>query len=208
MTMNDETKLNEENISAPTEEAGPVHDPHNKLYTVLSLLIFAVCYISYRLIAANVTLTYALHCDAPADELQTAVCAEMGIDSLPDGWDVEYIRLHKGFDSDRLYLSIIYGEDEPDAPEDAIPFPHGDPSDEQRYSVYPDDNMRDTAVFGQMYTNSADPFENAVIYERDDGYHILFSTSSYDSGIRGKFPAECEKIVPDNRGRYRNSTDE
>ena len=57
--------MSEENLPAVDneDEGRPPVDPKNKLYTVISLLIFAVLYAGWYFIKDNFTLTYALYAE-------------------------------------------------------------------------------------------------------------------------------------------------
>lgn len=67
--MNDEIKNDElpseENAqdTENDEDTRPPVDPKNKLYTFISLLIFAVLYIGWQIIKANVYFSSALYAD-------------------------------------------------------------------------------------------------------------------------------------------------
>ena len=185
-----EVSSSDDQISAEQDDRPP-RDPNARLYTFLSLLIFAVCYIGWRLISQNIILSYALYEDTPSPELMENALSQAGLSGIPEGWELEYIRLHSGFDNDRLYICLSSEDDDIYSAPDMLPFDCGDPSEEMRFSVMPRADMEQRAVFGRMYTDISDPFRSCVIYEDGDIY-ALFCTSDYDKSIAKLF--EGEKI--------------
>lgn len=188
-------EINKEDIDdIDTDEERPPRDPKNGLYTVLSLLIFAVCYIGYRLISANITLVYALHEEAPHEQLRKAVYQQMDIGYMPEGAELMYIRLHRNFDEDRLYVSFSLPDDidEEEFAERYIPYECGNTVIDERFAVYPEPDRKADYVFGDLYVNREDPLTSCLIYE-DSGQRIaVFSTDKYDKNISSLF--ECDKI--------------
>ncbi len=191
--MNEEKET--EDISPPEkderEEGRPPRDPKNGLYTVLSLLIFAVCYIGWQLLTKDLSFTYALYEKDPSPALYTAAMKEIDMQTVPEGWELEYIRLHSGFDSDRLYICFSSETQDTETAVSLIPFEAGDPTEEQRFAVSSTPDTEQRAVYGRLYTDSSNPFRSCIIYE-DGEVYALFSTSHHDKGIAGLF--ESEKI--------------
>ncbi|MBQ5312270.1 MAG: hypothetical protein ILP19_09585 [Oscillospiraceae bacterium] len=187
--MDDEKDLSRDE----NEEDRPPKDPKNGLYTVLSLLIFAVCYIGYRFISANISFVYALHEDTPGDQLRAAVCQQMDV-TLPEGAELLYIRLHRNFDADRLYLSLALPDDmtEEDFAERFIPYRCGNTVVDERFTVYPQADRKADYIFGDQYVNIDDPLTACLIYEDNGRLIAVFSTDDYDKSISTLF--DCEKI--------------
>ncbi len=84
------------------DEGRPPVDPNNKLYTVISLLIFAVGYFGFHYIADNFSLESAYFIEAPAGDEAAAFAREIGWEYLPEGSEFLYARLHKNFDDNAL----------------------------------------------------------------------------------------------------------
>ena len=201
--MNEEinTLLTDEETNDTAEETAqdedrPPRDPKNGLYTFLSILIFVVCYAGIKLAGAHFSLTYALYEDVPSEELVRRSAEAFGAADTITQPDVDYVRIHRNFDNDRLYLSVSLGCDEDEAAE-MIPFEHGDPAEGDRYTILPTADMHERTVFGQLYVCSRDPSMYCIIYEDGDTVHALFSTAVYDKDIRLLF--DGEKIAADSR---------
>ncbi len=178
-----------------TDDERPPRDPKNGLYTVLSLFIFAVCYIGVRLISANITLVYALHEESPGEQLKTAVYQQMNIKEMPEGAELMYIRLHRNFDEDRLYMSFLlpYDLDEEDFADRYIPYECGNTVVDERFAVYTEPDRSTDYIFGNKYVSRENPLTSCIIYE-DNGRKIaVFSTNDYDRNISTLF--DCEKIA-------------
>ena len=77
--------MSEENLPVvdKEDEGRPPVDPKNKLYTVISLLIFAVLYAGWYFIKDNFTLTYALYADSLTESQMAQVMNELELSELP-----------------------------------------------------------------------------------------------------------------------------
>ncbi len=181
------------------EEQGPVHDPHNRLYTVLSLIIFLVGLGLYKLISANITIVYAQH-EAQPDEVQCAQVAEaFGFEELPRGADVEYIRLSRNFDGNRLYMALSLDENTDSG--SIIPFDHGDADEDVGIVIYPEADMNGKSVNSTRYVSSRDPFVCCYEYEYGGRHMMLYSSSSYDKSVIHSFEG-VDKIPADKATPY------
>lgn len=196
---------NKENISDTEEndlqdEGRPPVDPNNKLYTFLSLLIFAVCYAAVQFIKQNVTLSYALYEDSPTAECVETVCGDIiGTNKLPAGCEVQYIRIHRNFDNNRIYMSVslpVSENEDPDIEGLAkafIPYDYGDILEDERFAVYPYPDMRADYVYGSSFVCINDPAKSCLIYEDGNGYTAVFIDLKYDSRVREAL-SDSEKI--------------
>lgn len=183
-----ETEVKEE--TAPDEGRPPV-DPHNKLYTFLSLLIFAVLYVGVQFFKANFTLSYALYSDIPDRGSLVSVLSEIGISEVPEGCEFEYARMHKNFDSDLLYVSfalpeeIVDIEEAEEFAEGLVPYEYGNIAEDERFTLYPDPDMNALYVYGSSIVCIDDPLKRCIVYEDEDSgrYKAVFLTNDYDKGI-------------------------
>ncbi len=175
-----------ENEQTAVEESRPPVDPKNKLYTVISLLIFAVLYTGMEFLKANFTLSYALYDDMPSAENLTVILREIGMEQLPEGYSFRYARLHNNFDSNTLYIALSLPEDteEPSEIEEYIPYSFGNIVEDERFTVYPDADMTAEYVYGNSYVCMDDPMESCLVYEDEDGYTAVFRVNDYDSKIK------------------------
>lgn len=182
------TEVKEE--TSPDEGRPPV-DPHNKLYTVLSLLIFAVLYVGVQFFKANFTLSYALYSDIPDRGSLVSVLSEIGMSEVPEGCEFEYARMHKNFDSNLLYVSFALPEDI-DSMEEAeefasglVPYEYGNIAEDERFTLYPDPDMNALYVYGSSIVCIDDPLKRCIVYEDEDSerYKAVFLTDEYDKGI-------------------------
>lgn len=190
-SMSDEIK----NEPLPPEDGAEVHDedegrppvdPKNKLYTFLSLLIFAVLYVGWQLIKGNIYFSYALYSDALTPEEQAAVICEIPMLSPPEGAELLYARLHRNFDGNSFYAAFSLPEgmaDDEEFPESFIPFPFGDPEKDIRMTVYPHEGVVPDYVYGDCYVNIGDPKMSCMIYEDGDSYTAVFRISGYSGDI-------------------------
>lgn len=169
------------------EDDRPPVDPHNKLYTVLSLLIFAVLYVGVQFFKQNFTLAYALYDDAPTPENQTVILREIGMDTLPEGFELQYARLHRNFDGNTLYIAVSLPEELSDTEgfaEKYIPYEYGDVVTDERFTIYPDPDMTADYVYGDSYVCVDNPMKSCLIYEDGSGYTAVFRTDEYDPRVR------------------------
>ncbi|MBQ5332587.1 MAG: hypothetical protein J6K92_04935 [Oscillospiraceae bacterium] len=192
--MNDEIK----NEPMPDENGTEVHDedegrppvdPKNKLYTFLSLLIFAVLYFGWQLIKGNIYFSYALYTETFTPEEQAAVISEISMLSLPDDAELLYARLHRNFDGNCFYAAFSLpegAEDNEEFPENIIPFPCGDPERDIRMTVYPNEGVVPDYVYGDCYVNIGDPRMSCMIYEEGGSYTAVFRISGYSGDIGRK----------------------
>lgn len=186
---------NKENTSPAAEEGNdedegrPPVDPNNKLYTFLSLLIFAVCYTAYQLIKQNFTLAYAVYENDPTEECAKTVYNEViGTEELPEGCELQYIRMHRNFDSGLLYVavSLPYGDEEEiyELAEKYIPYQFGDGAEDERFAVYPYPDMTADYVYGNSYVSIDNPADSCIIYEDYEGFTAVFRSTDYDRRVR------------------------
>lgn len=177
--MNEEIKA-----SVPDGDEGdrPPVDPKNKLYTVISLLIFAVLYAGWYFIKDNFTLTYALYADSMSAEQLSVIARELDAE-IPEGAELVYARMHRNFDSDMLYVSFRIPSDkteEEDFPDSMIPYRYGDVEFDRQFTVYPDADMTVDYVYGDSYVCIDDPMKSCLIYEENGETYALFRTDKYD----------------------------
>lgn len=191
--------MNEEiNASVPDRDEGdrPPVDPKNKLYTVISLLIFAVLYAGWYFIKDNFTLTYALYADSMSAEQLSLIERELEAD-IPEGAELEYARLHRNFDSDMLYASFRLPQDITDDENFAdslIPYRYGDVDADRQFTVYPDADMTVDYVYGDNYVCVDDPMKSCLIYEDNGETYALFRTNKYDSSVIKEAFGDAVKI--------------
>ena len=198
--MSDEIKneplLSGDGTEAHDEDEGrPPVDPKNKLYTFLSLLIFAVLYLGWQLIKGNIYFSYALFADSFTPEERAAVISEIPMLSLPEGAELSYARLHRNFDGNCFYAAFSLPEElaeDEEFPESFIPFPCGDPEIDIRMTVYPENGAVPDYVYGDCYVNIGDPRMSCMIYEDGDRYTAVFRISGY-SGDMGRKIDSWEK---------------
>ena len=166
--------MSEENLPAVDneDEGRPPVDPKNKLYTVISLLIFAVLYAGWYFIKDNFTLTYALYADSLTESQMAQVMNELELTELPEGAELSYARMHRNFDSDTLYAEFR--------------LPDGFTEDE-RFTVYPTPDMNADFVYGDSYVCIDNPMKSCLIYEGDDGTYALFRTDDCDPSVKTAF---------------------
>ncbi|MGN0637420.1 MAG: hypothetical protein ACI4J0_03525 [Huintestinicola sp.] len=200
--MSDEIKKDE----LPSEEEAPelnedgvprpAADPKNKLYTFLSLLIFAVIYIGWQLIKGNIYFSYALYADDFSPEEQAAVIAELPQFDPQLQAELKYARLHKNFDGNCFYaafsLPADISEDE-ELIDRLISFPCGDPGYDIRMTVYPDPDVIPDYVYGDCYVSTEDPKISCMIYSEGDSCTAVFRIADY-SGDIGRRVGDWEKI--------------
>jgi len=184
--MKDETLPDVEN----DDDSRPPVDPKNKLYTVISLLIFAVLYVGWYFIKENITFTYALYADSLNETQTEQILNELEITQLPEGTKLSFARLHKNFDSNILYAQFLlpdgFTEDEGFA-EALIPYEYGNVAEDERFTIYPTPDMTADYVYGDSYVCIDDPFKSCLIYESDGETYALFRTDDYDSSIKDAF---------------------
>ncbi|MCI5751209.1 MAG: hypothetical protein MR038_01825 [Oscillospiraceae bacterium] len=175
----EEVELNDEGQPRP-----PV-DPRNGLYTFLSLLIFAVCYVGYHFISINFFTPYYLtkteFTAAEAQVLESTVNIP-----LPENAVISYGKLGSGVDGDRLHIRYSgIGDEEAfieSAPFDCIPV-----EEEVRVSIFRDETADVDYVFADTYTDSADPSYTLIIYEYGGTLCAEYIRSDYDKPIRNIF---------------------
>ncbi|MDE6594301.1 MAG: hypothetical protein K2K57_14710 [Oscillospiraceae bacterium] len=175
-----------ENADTDEDEGRPPVDPKNKLYTVISLLIFAVGYFGYHYIADNFSLESAYFIEAPAGDEAAAFVREIGWEYLPEGSEFLYARLHKNFDDNALYCAFLLPEaiEDPSDFEEYIPFDWAGPVSDERFTIYPEDNMIPDYVYGDSYVYREDPKIRCLIYKENDRYTAVFRTTDYGGGVR------------------------
>ncbi len=184
--------MSEENLPAvdKEDEGRPPVDPKNKLYTVISLLIFAVLYAGWYFIKDNFTLTYALYADSLTESQMAQVMNELELSELPEGAELSYARMHRNFDSDTLYAEFRlpdgFTEDE-DFAEALIPYEYGNVAEDERFTVYPTPDMNADFVYGDSYVCIDNPMKSCLIYEGDDGTYALFRTDDCDPSVKTAF---------------------
>lgn len=183
------------------DEGRPPVDPNNKLYTFLSLLIFAVVYIGWQLVKDEFSMVYVLHNSAPSDGCTQIVLREIGMDVFPEDMKVDYFRVSRGFDDNALYISLVLPEeyDDSEDAESIIPYEYGNIVHDERFTIYDEESMDADFVYGDSYVCVEDPKKSVLIYEENDRLVALFRTVDYSSEI---VPAmkEGTKINVDNRG--------
>lgn len=199
----EETKKTNENTSQENEpelnEDGvprPVPDPKNKLYVVISLLIFAVLYFGWNLLKENITFSYSMYLDSFSAEAEERVLAQMGLERLPDGAELDYARFHSNFGSDCFYAAVTLSEEfagSEDFPDGLISFEYGDVVYDSRFTVYPEAEPKADYIYGDCYVCIDDPSEYFVIYEENDSYTAVYSTKDISREAESIFDG-CEKI--------------
>lgn len=175
----EEVELNDEGQPRP-----PV-DPRNGLYTFLSLLIFAVCYVGYHFVSVNLFSPYYLtkteFTETEAQLLESTVNIP-----LPESAVISYGKIGSGVDGDRLHIRYSGITDEEafieSAPFDCIPL-----EEDVRVSVFRDETADVDYVFADTYTDSADPAYTLMVYEYDRTLCAEYIRSDYDKSIRTVF---------------------
>ena len=185
--MSNET---ENNALVSEEEQRPPVDPHNKLYTVISLLIFAVIYFGGGYIKDNFTMTYAMYADSWSEGDKTILLREIGMDSLPEGVETEYARLHRLSGGDTLYIALSVSPELSESesfPDCIIPYEYGNVTYDERFTVYPSADMTADYVYGDLYVCIDDPAVSCLIYDNGDGCTAVFTTDDFDSKVKSTF---------------------
>lgn len=200
--MNDDIKKDE--ISSGEEmpelnEDGvprPAPDPKNKLYTFLSLLIFAVLYVGWQLIKDNIYFSYALYSDKFTAEEKSAVIAELPQFDEALQSELKYARLHKNYDRNSFYAAFSLpaeaAEDE-EFTEKLISFSYGDPEYDIRMTVFPDPDVIPDYVYGDCYVSTEDPKISCMIYPEGESCIAVFRISDYSGDIARRVE-DWEKI--------------
>lgn len=183
-------KTSAEAAESAEDEGRPPVDPKNKLYTVISLLIFAVGYVGIQLLKENFTLTYALYDNMPAANDLTCILREIDMDEMPEEYHFRYARLHKNFDDNALYISVALPSDAESMEEASayaeriIPYDYGNVVEDECFTVYPYADMNADYVYGNCYVCVDDPKKSCLVYEDENGgYTAMFRTHDYDSKI-------------------------
>ncbi|MGN0692798.1 MAG: hypothetical protein ACI4K7_10660, partial [Oscillospiraceae bacterium] len=186
----EEAELNDEGQPRP-----PV-DPRNGLYTFLSLLIFAVCYVGYHFISINFFTPYYLtkteFTQSEAQLLESTVNIP-----LPENAVISYGKLGSGVDGDRLHIRYSGIGDEEAFIESAL-FDCISVEEDVRVSVFRDESADVDYVFADTYTDSADPTYTLMVYEYDGTLCAEYIRSDYDKSIRTVFK-NGEKFTIDNK---------
>lgn len=175
----EEVELNDEGQPRP-----PV-DPRNGLYTFLSLLIFAVCYVGYHFVSINFFTPYYLT-KTEFTAAETQVLESTVNIPLPENAVISYGKLGSGVDGDRLHIRYSgIGDEEAfieSAPFDCIPV-----EEEVRVSIFRDETADVDYVFADTYTDSADPSYTLMVYEYGGTLCAEYISSDYDKPIRNIF---------------------
>ena len=196
-------------VSVDTEEnedeQRPPVDPKNGLYTAISLIIFAVCYLGWMLISDSIDQSYSLYSES-FNERETEIITDlMGYEAIPEGVTLQSARLNKGFDGNMLYINLSCGEvtesedDDTDVIAALLPFQSGDPERDVRYGIYvPDEEeIRMDYVYADSYVDISDPTNMCIVYEDGDETVIQLRISSYDSSAAEKAFGSGVKIEYD-----------
>ncbi|WP_432649859.1 hypothetical protein [Huintestinicola sp.] len=183
-------ELNEDGVPRPAP------DPKNKLYTFLSLLIFAVLYIGWQLIKGHIYFSCALYSDDFSAEERAAVMSEIPQFDTDLQAELKYARLHKNFDGSSFYAAFSLptetAEDE-ELIEKLISFPCGDPEYDIRMTVYPDPDVIPDYVYGDSYVSTEDPKISCMVYSEGDSCTAVFRIADYSGDIERRI-GEWEKI--------------
>ncbi len=194
--LDDIKEVSEKAETENEDEGRPPVDPKNKMYTVISLLIFAVGYFLIGYVKDNITLAYALYNDNPSDEAVQMIASELKAENISAECELEYIRLHHNFDNNTLYaaFSVIDDSEEIEqAAEKYIPYDYGDSHRDIRLTVYPYNDMVPQYVYGDKFVSIDDPSDSCFIYETAEGYTALFMSDDYSSDVYNAFEG-IEKI--------------
>ena len=178
-------------------EPRPPVDPKNKLYTFLSLLIFAVLYIGWYLIKENLYFSYALHADTFTPEERAAVISEIPQLAVPEEADLSFARLHKAFDGNSLYIAVSVPaelQEDEEFPESIIPFPVGDPERDIRLAVYNEADDVPDYFYGDRYVNIGDPRITCFVYAENDSCTAVFRIAEYSGDIARRI--DCWEKIP------------
>ncbi len=213
MNNEENNKLSKAAEAPEEEDTRPPVDPHNKLYTFLSLLIFAVLYLGWQIFRANFALTYSLYGDSLSfgEGALNTVLSETGLTdaggSLPDGFEFEYARLQRNrFDNNNLYVALLLPEEieaADDFAEMYIPFEYGNVSEDERVTLYPDPDLSAYYVYANRYVSIDDPMKSFIVYKSSDRFTAVYKSSDYSDNISGAFK-EAQKISDkaDRGGSY------
>ncbi|MGN1105213.1 MAG: hypothetical protein ACI4RH_01075 [Huintestinicola sp.] len=173
-------ELNEDGVPRPAP------DPKNKLYTFLTLLIFAVLYFGWQLVKDNFYFSYALYADCFTAEEKAAVMAELPqLDEALQA-ELKYVRLHKNLDRNSLYAAFylpVGSAEDDEVTEKLISFPSGDPEYDIRMTVYPDPDAVPDYVYGDCYVSTEDPKLSCMIYSEGDFCIAVFRIADYSGDI-------------------------
>lgn len=184
----DTTSVKDTSETENNEDSRPPVDPKNKLYTFLSLLIFAVLYIVWQLIKSNVYFSYALYADDFSEEERAAVVGEISMPQGFEGAELRYARLHRNFDGNSFYAAFFINDisEYEELPDTLITFPYGDPEYDSRLTVYPDPDVIPDYVYGNSYVSTDDPGVRCMIYSENNGYTAVFRIADYTGNIRNR----------------------
>lgn len=184
-------ELNEDGVPRPAP------DPKNKLYTVISLLIFAVIYIAVSVIKNNISFSYMQYLDSFTPWAETALLDEMDIEALPESAVIEYARLHKSYGDSVFYVSVLLPDSfctQEDFPDPIIGFSYGDVVEDSRFTVYPEPDTTPDYIYGDCYVCIDDPDRYVIIYEDSEGVHSVYRCADPDSSAKELF-SKCEKLT-------------
>lgn len=190
--MSDEIKRDEQSAETKVPEFNedgvprPAPDPKNKLYTFLSLLIFAVIYLGWHFIKGNIYFSYALYADEFTAEERAAIMSQLPQPDTELQAELKYARLHKNFDGSSFYAAFSVPaealEDE-ELIDKLISFPCGDPEYDIRMTVYPDPDVVPDYVYGDSYVSTDDPKISCMIYSEGDSCTAVFRIAGYSGDI-------------------------
>lgn len=200
--MNDEKISSEaledkENESVSDNNDRPPVDPHNKLYTVITLLIFAVIYGGFQYLKANFTLETAYYDNSINEQQAEVFLSEIGMDELPEGAELKYVRMHRNFDNDAVYIALSVNEDFESFDENAdeyVRYEYARAEEGLRYTVYPMGDMNADYVYGNSYVSIENPGNSCLVYEEEDeSYTALYRVCDYSVAVSESFK-DSEKI--------------
>lgn len=183
---------NEEEIDDEFGPRPPV-DPKNKLYTFLSLLIFAACYAGYQFISSHYSYRSVMYQSMPQSEELAVMMEEAGIGRLPEGCLFSYARLNKRVDNGYYYAAIILPEDITDMEiacdyaRELLPYETSEVLYEQQFELYTDANMNPRELTGCIISDSADEDNCGMVFEEYGRFCLVIRTDEYSSELKNAF---------------------
>lgn len=193
--QNDMPNMTDKTLADDEDNPRPPVDPKNKLYTVISLLIFAVLYTGWQLIKDNIALSYSLYKDSFTEKEYELILDSTGYEVLPNGISIKCARINKGFDGNRLYIDLICpsdyansaDEDEYDNIAAVLPFTSGDPEKDVRYMIFPYEDLRTDYVYADAYVDVISPQHMCIVYEYNGETIIQLRLTDYDPSVEKAF---------------------
>lgn len=176
-----------------TSEDGPVHEPKQNyvIYTIISVLLFALLYGSWQFISSRLSRDYEMTVNADS-------FTESQLDVLRNYTEINSESIDKiTLSRVQNHISIrVYYENIGDAEKfisDAIKFEYGNEETDVRTEIYPYGNSVPEYVYANRYVNIENPSAECLVYEYNDSCYAEFHSTEVDSEISALFSG-AEKV--------------